>query len=84
MAKTAKFNYKVTLEIPREMKMGKHGGKEITVDRMTQYFYGKKNKESALKTFGSVKNLRTLRTQGFAITRSEFKKFRNHFLIERV
>lgn len=84
MAKTPKFNYKVTLEIPREMKLGKHGGQEVTVDKMTQFFYNKKNKLSVLRTFGSVKNLRTLRKQGFGITRSEFKKFKNHFLIERV
>ena len=84
MAKTKKYNYKIVVEIPRKMKMGKHGGSEIVVDTMTQFIYDRKNKESALRKFGSVDNLRYLRKQGFGITRSEFKKFRNKFLIERI
>lgn len=77
------YNYKVTLEIPRDLRMGRSGS-AVTVDRMTQFFYNRKNKESALRAFGSVKNLKVLRKQGFSLTRSEFKKFRGNFLVERV
>jgi hypothetical protein len=77
-----KYNYKIVVEVPRELRT-RHSV-DLTVDTMTQYLYNKKNKESALRTFGSPKNLATLRKQGFRITRSEFKKYKNQFLIERV
>lgn len=83
MAKTPKYNYQVTIEIPRTLNMGRNGT-AITVDRMTQCFYSRKNKESVLRSFGSVKNLATLRKQGFRITRAEYKKYKNRFLIERI
>lgn len=77
-----KYNYKIIVEIPRELRT--RNGAEVTVDTFTTFIYNRKNKESALKTFGSVDNLRYLRKQGFALTRAEFKKFRNRFSIERV
>jgi hypothetical protein len=82
MAKIAKFNYKVTLEIPRDLRT--KNGSDVTVDTITQFIYDRKNKESALKAFGSTKNLRYLRKMGFDLTRTEFKKFRNRFAVERV
>lgn len=82
MAKVAKFNYKVTLEFPRDLRT--KNGSDVTVDTIVQYIYDRKNKESALKAFGSVKNLRYLRKMGFDLTRSDIKKFRNRFNIERV
>lgn len=78
----AKFNYKIVIEVPRDLRT-RHGS-EVTVDSFTQFIYDRKNKESALRKFGSVANLRYLRKQGFHITRTEFKKFRNHIAIERV
>jgi hypothetical protein len=48
------------------------------------FVYGRKNEESALRSFGSVENLRRLRKQGFHLTRTEFKKFRNNFHIVEV
>lgn len=82
MAKTAKFNYKIVVEVPRDLRT--KNGTEVTVDTFTQFIYGRKNKESALRKFGSVDNLRFLRKQGFSLSRAEFKKFRNRFQIERV
>lgn len=78
-----KYNYKIVVEMPRDLWIGRQRS-EVTVDRVTQFFYGRKNKESALRAFGSVKNLKLLRKQGFNITRSEYKKYRNRFLVERV
>ncbi len=77
-----KYNYKIVVEVPRELRT-RHTT-ETVVDSMTQYFYNKKNKESALRSFGTPKNLATLRKQGFRITRTEFKKYKNRFHIERV
>jgi hypothetical protein len=82
MAKIVKFNYKVTLELPRILRT--KNGSEVTVDTLTQFIYNRKNKESALRAFGNVNNLRYLRKQGFDLTRSDIKKFRKHFAIERV
>ncbi len=77
-----KYNYKIVVEIPRDLRT--RNGSDVTVDTFTSFIYDRKNKESALKAFGSVKNLRYLRKQGFDLTRAEFKKFRNRFLIERI
>jgi hypothetical protein len=77
-----KYDYKIVCEIPRELRL--KNGSEMTVDQFTTFVYGRKNKESALRKFGSVENLRNLRRQGFSMTRAEFKKYRNKFLIERV
>lgn len=77
-----KYNYKVTLEIPRDLRT--KDSVDTTVDTIVQFIYDRKNKESALKAFGNVNNLRYLRKMGFALTRTEFKKFRNRFAIERV
>jgi hypothetical protein len=77
-----KYNYKIVVEIPREIRT--RNSTDITVDTFTSFVYNRKNKESALRAFGSVENLRNLRKHGFKLSRSEFKKFRNHFLIERV
>ena len=77
-----KFNYMVTLEFPRTLYT--RNGSEVTVDIIRQFIYGRKNKESALRAFGSVKNLATLRKQGFNLSRAEFKQFRNHISITRV
>ena len=77
-----KYNYKVTLEIPRDLRT--KDSVDVTVDTITQFIYNRKNKESALKAFGNVNNLRYLRKMGFKLTRPEFKKFRNRFAIERV
>lgn len=77
-----KYNYKIIVEIPRELRT--RNGADVTVDTFTTFIYDRKNKESALRKFGSVDNLRYLRKQGFALTRAEFKKFRNRFSIERV
>lgn len=82
MAKTQKFNYKIVVEVPRDLRT--RNSTDVTVDTFTQFIYDRKNKESALRKFGSVENLRYLRNQGFRLTRSEFKKFRNKFAIERV
>lgn len=78
----AKFNYKIVIEIPRELRT--RNGSEIVVDTFTQFIYNRKNKQSALRTFGSVDNLRNLRHQGLPLSRAEFKKVRNHLQIERV
>jgi hypothetical protein len=77
-----KNNYMITLELPRTVYTKQ--GKELVVDRYTQFIYNRKNKESALRAFGSVANLRHLRTQGFALTRAEFKQYRKGFSVERV
>lgn len=78
----SKFNYKIVIEIPRTINT--KNSSDVTVDTFTQFIYNRKNKQSALRAFGSVDNLRYLRKQGCKITRSEFKKFRNRFQIERV
>jgi hypothetical protein len=77
-----KYNYKIVVEIPRDLRT--KNGSDVTVDTFTTFIYDRKNKESALRKFGSVDNLRYLRKQGFALSRTEFKKFRNRFSIERV
>jgi hypothetical protein len=82
MAKYTKFNYKVTLEFPRDLRT--KNGSDVTVDSIVQFIYDRKNKESALKAFGSTKNLRYLRKMGFDLTRTDVKKFRNRFMVERV
>lgn len=77
-------DYKIVVELPREMKLGKHGGSEIVVDTYTQFIYGRKNKESALRKFGSVQNLKFLRKQGLKMSRAEFKKYRHNLFIEQI
>lgn len=77
-----KYNYKIVVEIPRDIRT-RHSV-DVTVDTFTSYVYNRKNKESALRAFGSVDNLRKLRKHGFKLSRSEFKKYRNQFTIERV
>jgi len=77
-----KYNYKIVIEIPREIRT--RNSTDITVDTFTSFVYDRKNKESALRTFGSVGNLRALRKQGLSLSRAEFKKFRNRISIERV
>lgn len=77
-----KKNFRVTLEFPRVIRT--RNGSEITVDRIQQFIYGRANAESALRKFGSTDNLATLRKQGFRLTRSEFKEFRNDICIEEI
>lgn len=78
----AKFNYKIVVEIPREIRT--RNSTDVTVDTFTQFVYDRKNKESALRKFGSVENLKFLRKQGLKLSRAEFKKFRNKFYVERI
>lgn len=78
----SKFNYKIVVEVPRDIRT-RHST-DVTVDTFTQFIYDRKNKESALRKFGSVENLRFLRKQGLKLSRAEFKKFRNKFSIERI
>ena len=75
-------NFRVVVELPRVIQT--RNGSDVTVDRIVQFIYGRKNRESALRQFGSVKNLATLRKQGFNITRAEFKKYRDSFQIEQI
>lgn len=75
-------NYKVTIETPRTI-VTKHGS-EVVVDTFTSFIYGRKNKESALRKFGSVANLAILRKQGLQLNRKEFKEARKHILVERI
>jgi hypothetical protein len=75
-------NYKITVETPR-MLQTKHGS-EVVVDTFTSFIYNRKNKASAIRTFGSVANLKKLRTQGLQLNRQEFKAARNHLHIERI
>lgn len=82
MAKTTKFDYKIVVEVPRDIRT--RNSTDVTVDTFTSFVYGRKNKESALRTFGSVKNLRVLRKNGLKLSRAEFKKFRNKFYVERI
>lgn len=77
-----KYNYKIVVEVPRELRT--RYSNDVTVDTFTSFVYNRKNKESALKSFGSVANLQNLRSQGFKLSRTEFKKYRNMFVIERV
>lgn len=77
-----KYNYKIVVEIPREVRT-RHST-DITVDTFTSFVYNRKNKESALRAFGSVENLRNLRRHGLKLSRAEFKKYRNQFTVERV
>jgi hypothetical protein len=77
-----KFDYRITIETPRTLNT-KHGS-ELVVDTFTTFIYGRKNKESALRAFGSVENLKKLRKQGLDLTRAEFRKVRNKILVERV
>ena len=78
----AKFNYKIVVEVPRDIRT--RNSTDVTVDTFTQFVYDRKNKESALRKFGSVENLKFLRKQGLKLSRAEFKKFRNKFYIERI
>lgn len=78
----AKFNYKIVVEVPRDIRT--RNSTDVTVDTFTQFVYDRKNKESALRKFGSVENLKFLRSQGLKLSRAEFKKFRNKFYIERI
>jgi hypothetical protein len=79
-----KHNYKIVVEMPRYMNTRQ--GRELTVDTFTQFIYERKNKEMALRKFMSVENLRSLRKNGFHITRAEVRKNRKTFLnlIERI
>lgn len=76
------YNYKITVEIPREV-VTRHGT-DLTVDTVTQFIYGARSKVNALNIFGSVDNLKYLRHQGFRLTRTEFKRYRNTFAVDRV
>lgn len=75
-------NYKISVSIPRTIQT--KNGSYDTVDTYTQYFYGVKSKDNALNIFGSVENLKFLRHQGFSLTRTEFKRYRNSFTVEKV
>jgi nucleoside-specific outer membrane channel protein Tsx len=75
-------NYKITLETPRTI-VTKHGS-EVVVDTFTSFIYGRKNKESALRKFGSVANLAILRKQGLQLNRKEYKESKKYILVERI
>lgn len=75
-------NYKIIVEVPRTINT--RNGVDVTVDTFISFIYGRKNAESALRKFGSVENLKALRKQGLHLTRAEFKKYRNSFLVEKV
>ena len=79
-----KNNYKITVELPRTVYTKQ--GRELVVDRYTQFIYGRKNKEMALRAFMAVKNVQCLRKQGFHITRDDIRSHRKAFttLLERV
>lgn len=79
-----KNDYKIVVEMPRYMNTKQ--GRELTVDTYTQFIYNRANKEMALRKFMSVDNLKSLRKNGFHITRAEVRKNRKTFLnlIERI
>lgn len=76
--------YKIVIEMPRYINTKQ--GRELTVDTYTQWIYGRSSKETALRKFMSVDNLRALRKNGFNISRAEIRKNRKTFLslMERV
>lgn len=72
-----KYDYRITVELPRTVYTKQ--GKDITVDSYTQFIYGRKNKEMALRAFMAVKNVKFLRKQGFDVTRDDIRKNRTAF-----
>ena len=72
-----KYNYKITVELPRTVYTKQ--GRDLTVDSYTQFIYGRKNKEMALRAFMAVKNVKFLRKQGFDVTREDIRKNRTVF-----